>query len=164
MVAGDLRGLPKANLHLHLTGSMRPATLAELSDRYGLPMPPPLPPGAHEWAVFQGRYDAARAALQSASDIRRVVAEAIEDNLADGCGWVELQLDPTSYAGRIGGLEPVVEAALDAVSGQPAAVIVSSSWARPGAHAAELARVAAPYAGLGVVGLGPSNDQPLGTG
>src|SRR5690348_13529543 len=117
MVAGDLRGLPKANLHLHLTGSMRLAMLAELSDRYGLVMPPPLPPGAHEWAVFQGRYDAARAVLRSASDIRRVVAEAIEDNLADGCGWVELQLDPTSYTELFGGLEPVIEAALDGLGG-----------------------------------------------
>lgn len=163
MVVGDLRGLPKANLHLHLTGSMRLATLAELSERYGLPMPPPLPPGAHEWPVFQGRYDAARAAIRSASDIRRVVAEAIEDNLADGCGWVEIQLDPTSYTDLAGGLEPVIEAALAGIGGSPAGLIIASSWARSGAHAVELARAAARYAGRGVVGFGLSNDERLGT-
>ena len=36
----DLRGLPKAHLHLHLEGAMRPATLHELADRAGLEVPP----------------------------------------------------------------------------------------------------------------------------
>lgn len=31
----DVRALPKAHPHLHLTGAMRPATLAELAARHG---------------------------------------------------------------------------------------------------------------------------------
>jgi adenosine deaminase len=159
----DLRALPKANLHLHLTGSMRPATLTELAARHGIPVPPPLPAGGvHDWSAFQQRYDAARDAVRSAEDIRRVVREAIEDNLADGCGWVEIQVDPTSYAPRLGGVEPVLEAVLDAVPGAAAGVLVSSSWARSGAHATRLAEAAARYAGRGVVGFGLSNDERLG--
>lgn len=159
----DVRALPKANLHLHLTGSMRPSTLAELAARYGLPLPPPLRVStAHGWAAFQQRYDLARTAIRTADDLTRVVREAVEDNAADGCGWLELQIDPTSYASRIGSVDAVVETVLAAVAGHPVGVIVAASWARPAADAVRLASVAAGYAGQGVVGFGLSNDERLG--
>jgi adenosine deaminase len=162
-MTGDLLALPKANLHLHLTGSMRPATLAEFAERDGLTIPPPLPAGTvNGWAAFQDRYDAARSTLRSADDIQRVVREAIEDNLADGCGWVEIQVDPTSYTMSIGSVEAVIEVVVDAVAGAPAGVLISSSWARSGSHAEMLAKAAARYAGRGVVGFGLSNNEQFG--
>jgi adenosine deaminase len=157
----DLRALPKANLHMHLTGVMRTATLAELADAYGLTVPPPLASGVvHPWESFQAWYSAARLAIRTAADLQRVVREAIEDNLAEGCVWLEIQVDPTSYAPLLGGLEPVVEAALAAIEGAPCGLIVASSWARPGEHATELARLAARYPA--VAGFGLSNDERRG--
>jgi adenosine deaminase len=160
----DVRRLPKTNLHLHLTGSLRPATLTELAHRYGLALPLPLRPGtSHGWDAFQERYDTARAVLRTPDDIRRAVVEAIEDNVADGCGWLEIQVDPTSYAALLGGLEPVLETVLDAAAGTQTGVVVASSWGRPAAHAETLAALAARYAAHGVVGFGLSNDERLGT-
>jgi adenosine deaminase len=160
----DLSALPKAHLHLHLTGAMRPATLAELAARRRLAVPPPLAPGTVGWPAFQSRYDAARAALASADDIARVVVEAAADDATDGCGWLEIQVDPTSYAERLGGLDRAVEAVLAGAAAAPipVGVVVSTSWAAPGEHAYRLAALAARYAGRGVVGFGVSNDERLG--
>jgi adenosine deaminase len=157
----DLRELPKVQLHLHLTGAMRPATLTELAGRYGISVPLPLPTAAGTWAAFQDRYDASRAALRTPADIRRVIVEAASDDAADGCGWLEIQVDPTSYAPVFGGLEPVLEAVLAGAAAAPipVGVLVASSWRRPPEHALSLARLAARHAADGVVGFGLSNDE-----
>ena len=157
--------LPKTNLHLHLTGAMRPATLAELAARDGLPLPPPFPEGAvHEWAAFQERYDLARAAIRLPADIERVVVEAATDDAACGAGWIELQVDPTSYAPVTGSLVGAVEAALAGAARAPipVGIVVAASWAATPEHALRLAKLAAAYAGRGVVGFGLSNDERLG--
>lgn len=161
----DLRTLPKANLHVHLTGAMRQATLAEFAARRGVAGAPPLSPGVvHGWAAFQARYDLARDAIGDAGDIARVVVEAASDDAADGCGWLEIQVDPTSYAHRLGGPAAVVETVLAGADRAPipVGVIVAASWGASPEHARRLAGLAASYAARGVVGFGLSNDERLG--
>lgn len=164
MSVRDLAKLPKAHLHLHLTGSMRPATLYELAAGYDLAVPSLDGSGIRDWSAFQARYDAARAAVRTPADIARVLSEAAADDRDDGSGWLEIQVDPTSYAPALGGLREALEAVLAAATAAPipVGVIVASSWARSPGHAERLAGLAAEYAGAGVVGFGLSNDERRG--
>lgn len=86
----------------------------------------------------------------------------------DGSGWLELQVDPTAYVSRFGGLDGVVDVLLEAcrdataATGMGIGLIVATSWARSGEHASALARLASRYASTGVVGFGISGDERCG--
>ncbi|EFQ81881.1 adenosine deaminase [Aeromicrobium marinum DSM 15272] len=169
--------LPKAHLHLHFTGSMRHTTLLELADRDGIRLPPALaeewPPhltAADEkgWFRFQRLYDIARSVLRTEDDVRRLVREAAEDDAADGSVWTEIQVDPSGYAARFGGVTAFTDLVLDAVrdaserTGTGMAVVIAANRTRHPLDARTLARLAAQYAGRGVVGFGLSNDERRG--
>lgn len=176
----DLSVLPKAHLHLHFTGSMRPQTLAELAAERGVRLPAALldatalrvPPDERGWFRFQRLYDAARACVRSEAAMRRIVDEAAADDAAEGSGRLELQVDPTSYAPYVGGITAALEIVLDeavaasARHGLEVAIVVAASRLRHPLDARTLARLAARYAGDGpgqVVGFGLSNDERRGT-
>ncbi|MFJ3925629.1 adenosine deaminase [Streptomyces sp. NPDC090022] len=173
----DLTLLPKAHLHLHFTGSMRPATLLELADKYGVRLPDALTAGEppklratdeRGWFRFQRLYDAARSCLREPDDIRRLVREAAEEDVRDGSGWLEIQVDPTSYAPLLGGLIPAVEIILDAVesasrdTGLGIRVLIAANRMKHPLDARTLARLAVRYADRGIVGFGLSNDERRG--
>ncbi len=174
----DLGSLPKAHLHLHFTGSMRHETLVELAERDGVHLPdalvddwPPVLSAADEkgWFRFQRLYDVARSVLRTEDDVRRLVREAAEDDLAEGGRWLELQVDPSGYASRFGGITAFTELVLDAVElasrdlGIGMAVVIAANRTRHPLDARTLARLAAQYVDRGVVGFGLSNDERRGT-
>ncbi|HEX6517271.1 MAG TPA: adenosine deaminase [Nocardioidaceae bacterium] len=174
----SLHALPKAHLHLHFTGSMRHSTLLELANRDGIVLPdalvedwPPRLSAADEkgWFRFQRLYDVARSVLRTEEDVRRLVRETAEDDAADGSRWLEIQVDPSGYAARFGGITAFTELVLDAVREAPAhagigmAVVIAANRTRHPLDARTLARLAAQYAGRGVVGFGLSNDERRGT-
>jgi adenosine deaminase len=173
----DLTLLPKAHLHLHFTGSMRHATLLDLAEQHGVRLPEqlrnsrPLDLGAAEapgWFRFQRLYDIARSVVQTEADVRRLVREAAQDDAAEGSGWLELQVDPSTYARHLGGLTPTIELILDAATeatratGVGMGLVIAANRTRHPLDARTLARLAGRYAGAGVVGFGLSNDERRG--
>ncbi|HEU4541528.1 MAG TPA: adenosine deaminase [Jiangellaceae bacterium] len=173
----DLRALPKAHLHLHFTGSMRHSTLVELADEHGVRLPealrddwPPRLSATDEkgWFRFQRLYDIARSVLRTEADVRRLLLEAAQDEAAEGSGWLEIQVDPSGYGGRFQGLTAFTDLVLDAAfaamraTSVGVAVVIAANRTRHPLDARTLARLAAQYAGRGVVGFGLSNDERRG--
>lgn len=169
--------LPKAHLHLHFTGSMRHATLLELAARDGIRLPasltedwPPQLSTADEkgWFRFQRLYDVARSVLRTEDDVRRLILEAALDDASDGSVWTEIQVDPSGYAARFGGITAFTDLVIDAVrdaserSGIGVGLVVAANRTRHPLDARTLARLAAQYAGRGVLGFGLSNDERRG--
>src|SRR6266700_4759297 len=176
-MARPLAALPKAHLHLHFTGAMRHATLVELARERRVHLPdalvsgwPPQLRGTDErgWFRFQRLYDSARSVLRADTDVRRLLSETAADERAEGSGWLEIQVDPSGYAARFGGLTPTVELVLEAARAAEAAtgvgigVIIAANRTKHPLEARTLARLAAQYAGRGVTGFGLSSDERRG--
>jgi adenosine deaminase len=176
-MARPLDALPKAHLHLHFTGAMRHSTLVELAAARGVHLPdalvaewPPRLSGTDErgWFRFQRLYDIARSVVRTEADVHRLILEAAQDERDEGSGWLEIQVDPSGYAARFGGLTPTVELVLGAAAeaaeatGVGVGVIIAANRTRHPLDARTLARLAGAYAGRGVVGFGLSNDERRG--
>ena len=174
--AGDLAALPKAHLHLHFTGSLSVPTLQSLAQDRGIDLPDQLvdsvaldvPADKRGWFRFQRLYDIARAAVTGEDALRTVVSSAAAEDAAEGSRRLELQVDPTSYAPSVGGLQPALEIILDeakvasAATGVQVGVIVAASRVRHPFDARTLARLAARYAGQGpgqVCAFGLNNNE-----
>src|ERR1700733_15992171 len=173
----DLVALPKAHLHLHLTGAMRHSTMVELARAHGIALPPALteewPPAlstADErgWFRFQRLYDVARSVLRTPEDLYRLVREIAEDERAEGAGGLELQAGPFGFAAVYGGITASTELLSDAAEKAARAadigigIIVAANRTRHPMDARMMARLAAQFTGQGVVGFGLSNDERRG--
>lgn len=170
----DLATLPKAHLHLHLTGGMRHATLLELAARSGISLPDrlaDLEPDSWQllgWPKFQRLYDVARGVLRTPGDFHRLIREMAEDEQAAGSRWLELQIAPAGYAVRLGDVVTATEvfcgaaAAAEQATGVGIRLIIAANRTRPPWEAELLARVAVRFAPHGVVGFGLSNDERRG--
>ena len=172
----DLAILPKAHLHLHFTGSMSVPTLVELATRRQMELPDTLVDGValdvpydkRGWNRFQHLYDVARAAVKGEHALRTVVQQAAAEDAAEGSRRLELQVDPTSYASSVGGLQEALEIICDeavlasAATGVQVGIVVAASRIRHPLDARTLARLAARRAGQGpgeVCGSGLNNNE-----
>ena len=161
---------------------MRVDSVRDLAERQGVRLPyvlhegyPPRLSGADErgWFRFQRLYDSARHVVRGEEAMRRVVREAAADDGAEGSRWLEIQVDPSSYAPFVGGITPAMEIVLDeaaavnataeATGSARVGVLMAASRTRHPLEARTLARLAARLAGPGgVLGFGLSNDERRG--
>ncbi len=105
----QLAAIPKSDLHLHLDGSLRPATLIELAREQNVPLPSFTPEGL-EALVFKQHYaDLGEylqgfaytcAVLRTPDALERVAFELAEDCHSEGVRYIEVRLAPQLLVGR----------------------------------------------------------------
>jgi adenosine deaminase len=112
--------LPKIELHDHLDGGLRPATILELARADGVRLPTTdaaelariLSPGASSLEVYLQVFAVTVSVMQTASALRRTAAEAVEDWHRDGVVYGEVRFAPELHTQRGLSMEAVVEAVL----------------------------------------------------
>lgn len=164
----QLRRLPKAELHCHLDGSLRPETLLELAAEIGVRLPAGDAEtlGRHMVAAdsrnleeYLHRFDITLAAMQRADALERIAYELLEDAAAEGIRYMEVRYAPV--LNTAGGLTmgEAVEATLRGVARahQDVAIIgrliLCGIRTMPPAVSLETAKLAVRFGASGVVGF-----------
>ena len=164
---------PKALLHDHLDGGLRPQTILEIADEVGYTG---LPAGDAEalgdWfresadsgslVRYLETFDHTLAVMQTADGLRRVARECVVDLAADGVVYAESRYAPEQHLTQGLELEDVVEAVNAgfregeeeaAKAGNPIRVTALLTAMRHAAKSTEIAELAVRYRDRGVAGF-----------
>ncbi|SCE80686.1 adenosine deaminase [Micromonospora coriariae] len=168
----DIVKVPKALLHDHLDGGLRPATIVELAAEVGHELPTTDPEALGRWFVdaadsgslerYLETFAHTVAVMQTAPALRRVARECALDLAADGVVYAEVRFAPEQHLERDLSLDEVVEAVLAGFAEGTAQAVEAGLSIRVGTlltamrHAArsqEIAELAVRHRDSGVVGF-----------
>lgn len=164
----DLRALPKVELHVHLEGSMRPTTVVELAERYGVELPEGLREGRYGFRDFRHFIDewlAGLACLRSTEDLHRIALEFCEDEAAQGVRYAEVSFSLPDHAERFDDWDGPVRGVLEGFAegegrfGIECRMYVDVVRGIDMAHSRRAMEVAARYRDAGVVGIGLGGEE-----
>ncbi len=160
-----LRRWPKAELHVHLDGCVRPATMLELAKAQRVRLPAETPEalaaaltvkGARSLEEYLTKYQYTLAVLQTAAALERVAYEFVLDVAAENVRYVEVRYSPLLHRPALT-LVQAIEAPLrgikraEAETGTKVGLIVCGIRTRPATESLELARAAVDYRNAGLV-------------
>ena len=168
----EILNAPKALLHDHLDGGLRPATIAELADAIGHRLPVSDPERLGDWFVaaadsgslerYLETFEHTVAVMQTEAGLHRVARECALDLAADGVVYAEIRYAPEQHLAAGLSLEQVVEAvhagfrdgcAEAAAGGRRIRIGTLLTAMRHAARSQEIAELSVRYRDAGVVGF-----------
>lgn len=163
-----LRRLPKAELHCHLDGSLRPGTMLELARDLRVAMPEDDPEALREYMRvddarnledYLARFGHTLSVMQTAEAMERIAYELAEDCAREGVRYLEARYAPVLNIEAGLTLEQAVEAPLRGLAraereyGIVSRVIVCAIRNMSPEVSSRLARLAVDFKDRGVVGF-----------
>jgi adenosine deaminase len=157
--------LPKAELHVHLDGSLRATTLLELAGEHGVSLPArdSIRLAAHMVArsgagldEYLESFRVTIAVMQGADAIERIAFELAEDHARENVRWLEVRFCPGLCTTRGLAAEGALDAALAGLArarqthGIDAAVIVTALRTLPPSESVAMSELAVAYRARGV--------------
>src|SRR5688500_9672304 len=168
----DIVKAPKALLHDHLDGGLRPATIVELAREVGHDLPTTDPEELGRWFVaaadsgslerYLETFAHTVAVMQTEEGLHRVAKECALDLAADGVVYAEIRYAPEQHLERGLSLDAVVDAvhagfregcAEAAARGQQIRTGTLLTAMRHAARSQEIAELSVRYRDAGVVGF-----------
>ncbi len=168
----EITRAPKALLHDHLDGGLRPATIVELAQEIGHSLPASDPAALGAWFVeaadsgslerYLETFAHTVAVMQTEASLRRVASECAQDLAADGVVYAEVRYAPEQHLTQGLTLSQVVEAvqagfdegsAIARDKGTPIRIGTLLTAMRHAARSMEIAELSIAYRDAGVVGF-----------
>jgi adenosine deaminase len=169
----QIKTLPKAVLHDHLDGGLRPSTLAELAAETGYRnLPTSDPTELAKWIrdacdsgsleTYLETFQHTVGVMQSFATIERVAYECAVDHANDGVVYAEIRFAPELHQANGLSLDEIVDAVVTgfargekdmAAAGKPIVVRTLLTAMRTAARSTEIAELAIRWRNRGVVGF-----------
>jgi adenosine deaminase len=172
LTEAEIRTAPKALLHDHLDGGLRPGTIIELAEEIGHPLPADDAAGLGAWFAAAANSGSLEryletfahtvAVMQTAPSLHRVARECALDLARDGVVYAEVRFAPEQHLDNGLTLDEVVDAVVAgfadgaieaAAEGHPIRVGTLLTAMRHAARSMEIAELSVRHRDRGVVGF-----------
>src|SRR5437588_8591332 len=173
--AAYFQAMPKAELHLHLDGSVRPKTVLELAKQGGVPLPTEEPDKLIDFleatdstgslVEYITYFELPIAVLQTVPALERATYELAEDLKNDNVRYAEIRYEPWLHVQQGLSLTDVLRAVLSGWTagrkafGLEGGIIVTALRDMPPAQNVALAQVTGRFVNEGVVGFDLAGDE-----
>lgn len=176
MIPGDIiKKIPKVELHDHLDGGLRPATVIELAKEYEVPLPSQDPAELQEWfergckrknlKLYLKTFDVTLSVMQREEALRRVAYEGVLDWKEQNIVYGEMRFAPVLHTWQGLTMDAVVRAVLEGMeqgkreTGVQFGLILCAMRNQSPNISLEVAKLAVAYRDRGVVGFDLAGDE-----